>query len=173
LMAVNKRNRQGGSFFSRRWRISIMIKKANAHTLIEMMIIVLILGTLAFVAIPRLNFSVLYRKQVDTTARKIVTGMRRTRLLAITDAATNSDGFALKRSGSTFEIEDLSDSSTVPNSVFTVDASISCEDGTTFQFGPLGNLKTGSDSVLTVSSEGKSFTINITAATGTIQCTEN
>ena len=150
-----------------------MIKKANAHTLIEVMIIVLILGTLAFIAIPRMNFSILYRKQVDTTARKIVTDMRRARLLAITDAVNNSDGFALQRIGSTFEIKDLSDSSTVLNSTFTVDSSISCSGGTNFQFGPLGNLKAGSDSTLTVSSEGKNFTISITSATGSIQCTEN
>jgi Tfp pilus assembly protein FimT len=150
-----------------------MAKRADAHTLIEAMIIVLILGTLALVAIPRMNFSILYRKQVDTTARKIVTDMRRARLLAITNAANNSDGFALIRSDSTFKIEDLSDSSTVPNSTFTVDSSISCSGGTNFQFGPLGNLKTGSDSTLTVSSEGKDFTISIIAATGSIQCTEN
>lgn len=150
-----------------------MLKRANAHTLIEAMIIVLILGTLAFVAIPRMNFSILYRTQVDTTARKIVTDMRRARLLAITNAASNSDGFALKRTDSTFKIEDSSDSSTVLNSTFTVDSSISCSGGTNFEFGPLGNLKTGSDSTLTVSSEGKSFTISVTAATGSIKCTEN
>jgi Tfp pilus assembly protein FimT len=150
-----------------------MAKRTNAHTLIEVMIIVLILGTLAFIAIPRMNFSTLYRKQADATARKIVTDMRRARLLAITNAVNNSDGFALQRSGSTFEIKDLSDSSTVPNSTFTVDSSISCSGGTNFQFGPLGNLKAGSDSTLTVSSEGKRFTISIIAATGSIQCTEN
>ena len=150
-----------------------MTKRKNAHTLIEAMIIVLILGTLAFIAIPRMNFSVLYRKQADATARKIVTDLRRARLLAITNAVNNSDGFALIRSDSTFSIEDLSDSSTVQNSTFTVDSSISLSGGTNFQFGPLGNLKTGSDSTLTVSSEGKSFTISVTAATGSIKCTEN
>lgn len=150
-----------------------MVKKTNAHTLIEAMIIVLILGTLAFIAIPRLSFSTLYRKQADATARKIVTDMRRARLLAITNAVNNSDGFALIRSDLTFKIEDLSDSSTVLNSTFTVDSSISCSGGTNFQFGPLGNLKAGSDSTLTISSEGKSFTISIIAATGSIQCTEN
>jgi type II secretory pathway pseudopilin PulG len=150
-----------------------MAKRTNAYTLIEAMIIVLILGTLAFIAIPRLHFSVLYRKQADATARKIVTDMRRVRLLAITNAANNSDGFALIRSDSTFKIEDLSDSSTVLNSTFTVDSSISCSGGTNFQFGPLGNLKAGSDSTLTVFSEGKNFIITIIAATGSIQCTED
>ena len=150
-----------------------MTKRANAHTLIEVMIIVLILGTLVFIAIPRMNFSILYRKQADATARKIVTDMRRARLLAITNAADNSDGFALTRSGLTFAIKDLSDSSTVLNSTFTVDSSISCSGGTNFQFGPLGNLKAGSDSTVTVSSSGKSFTISVTAATGSIRCVEN
>jgi len=150
-----------------------MTKKRNAHTLVELIVIVVILGVLAFVAIPRLRYAVLYRKKVDTVARRIVTDLRRTRQLAISNAATNTDGFAFNRDGSTFEIEDLSDSSTVTNSTFTVDASITCSDGTSFQFGPLGNLKTGADSQLTLFSEGKNFTINITPATGVIQCTED
>lgn len=150
-----------------------MTKKRNAHTLVELIIVVAILGAMAFIAIPRLRFPAIYRKQADTAARKIVTDLRRARQLAITDAADNTDGFALNRSGSTFEIEDLSDSSTVPNSTFTVDSKITCSGGTSFQFGPLGNLKTGSDTQLGVSASGKIFTIDITSATGTVKCTEN
>lgn len=181
-----------------------MAKKCNAHTLVEVIVIVLILGALAFIAAPRLQYSTLYRKKADTVAKRIVTALRRTRRLAITNAATNTDGFALNRTsstfvtdlrhtrrlavtdaatsiegsvlsktGSTFEIEDLSDSSTVANSTFTVESNINCSGGTSFQFGPLGNLKTGSDSQLIVSSNGRSFTINIIPATGIVQCTQN
>jgi Tfp pilus assembly protein FimT len=150
-----------------------MAKKCNAHTLVEVIVIVLILGALAFIAVPRLQYSTLYRKKADTVAKRIVTDLRRTRRLAITNAATNTDGFALNRTSSTFEIEDLSDSSTVANSTFTVESNINCSGGTSFQFGPLGNLKTGSDSQLIVSSNGRSFTINIIPATGIVQCTQN
>jgi len=150
-----------------------MAKKRNGHTLVEVIVVVVILGALAFVAIPRLRYSVLYRKQADTAARRIVTDIRRTRRLAISDAATNTDGFALNRTGLSFEIVDLSDDTTVANSAFSLDAHIACLGGTTFQFGPLGNSKTGSDSQLTVSSEGKEFTIDIIPATGIVKCTEN
>lgn len=149
-----------------------MTKKKKAHTLVELIVIIVILGALAFIAIPRLRFAALYRKQADTVTRKIVTDLRRTRQLAISDAATNTDGFALNRTGLTYEIVDLSDGTTIPNGTFSIDPKITCSGGTSFQFGPLGNL-TGSDSQLTVSAEGKTFTISITTATGIIQCTEN
>jgi len=132
-----------------------------------------ILGALAFVAIPRLQFATVYRKQADTVARKIITDLRRTRRLAISDAADNTDGYTLNRTGSTYEIVDLSDGTTIPNGTFSIDSKISCSGGTSFQFGPLGNLKTGADSQLTVSSSGKTFTISIIPATGVIQCSEN
>jgi hypothetical protein len=79
----------------------------------------------------------------------------------------------LNRTGSSFEIEDLSDLSTVQNSTYTVSGSISCSGGTSFQFGPLGNLKDGSDSQLIISAGGKNYTIDIVAAAGVIKCTEN
>ncbi len=150
-----------------------MKNECKAHTLVELIIIVAILGALAFIAVPRLQFAAVYRKQADTVARKIVTDLRRTRRLAISNAATNTGGFALNRTGSTYEIVDLSDGSTIPNGTFSIDSKISCSGGTGFQFGTLGNLKTGSDSQLTVSSNGKTFTISIIPATGIIQCTEN
>jgi len=150
-----------------------MKKRYTAHTLVELIMIVVILGALAFIAVPRLQFATVYRKQADTIARKLVTDLRRTRRLAVSDAATNTDGYALNRTGSTYEIVDLSDGETIPNGTFSIDSKISCSGGTSFQFGPLGNLKTGSDSQLTVSAQEKTFTISITSATGIIQCTEN
>ena len=148
-----------------------MTKKRNAHTHVELIVIVVILGALAFIAIPRLQFAALYRKQADTVARKIVTDLRRTRQLAISNAATNPNGFALNRTGLTYQIVD-GNGTPIPNGTFSIDPKITCSGGTNFQFGPLGNL-TGSDSQLAVSANGKIFTISITPATGMIQCTEN
>jgi type II secretory pathway pseudopilin PulG len=152
-----------------------MTKKTNAHTLVELIIIIVILAAVAFIAIPRLQFATLYRKQADTVARKIVTDLRRTRQLAISNAATDPNGFALNRDGLTYEIVDGS-GTPIPNGTFSIDPkiTITCPDEKSvqyFQFGPLGNL-TGTDSTLTISAEGKDFIISITPATGMIKCTE-
>jgi Tfp pilus assembly protein FimT len=151
-----------------------MTKKRNAHTLIELIIIVAMLAAVAFIAIPRLRFPALYRKQTHTVARKIVTDLRRTRQLAISNAATDPNGFALNIDiiNSTYRIVD-GGGTPIQNGTFSIDPKITCASGTSFQFGPLGNL-TGSDSQLTLSIDGEIFaTISITPATGMIQCTEN
>ena len=154
-----------------------MAKKIEAYSLVELIVIVVIVGVLAIMAVPRLRYATLYRKQADTVAKKIVTDLRRTRRLAISDAANNTDGFALNMTGAGpytgYEIEDLSTSTIITNGTFSIDSAISCTGGANFQFGPLGNLKAGSDTQLTVSAEGKTFTITIIPATGTIKCTEN
>ena len=152
-----------------------MAKKRKAYSVIELIIIVLIVAALAFIAVPRLQFAALYRRQADTVARKIVTDLRRTRRLAISDAANNTNGFALNMTGaspySAYEIVNLNTSATVDS--HTIDSDISCTGGATFQFGPLGNLKAGSDTQLTIAAKGKTFTITIISATGTVKCTEN
>ena len=137
----------------------------------------LVVGALAFIAVPRLQFAALYRKQADTVARKIVTNLRRTRRLAISDAANNTDGYALNMTGDPYtgyEIVNLSTSTTITNGTFSIDSAISCTGGAIFQFGPLGNLLAGSDTLFNVSAEGEEkFTITIIPATGTVKCTEN
>lgn len=150
-----------------------MVRQKKAITLVELILIVLFLGILAAIAVPRLNFPAITRKQVETVARKIVTDLRRTRSLAISDAAENTDGYALNMTGSPtgYEIVDLSDSSQVDS--HTIDSDITCTGGASFQFGPLGNLLAESDAQLFVSAEEKTFTIEITSATGMIKCTED
>ncbi|MFB0524567.1 MAG: hypothetical protein ACETVZ_03440, partial [Phycisphaerae bacterium] len=105
-----------------------------------------------------------------------VTDLRRTRRLAISDAANNSKGYELKLVGSVpyhaYEIENMDTHETV-DSHTTGDVTISCPAGRTFRFGPLGELKAGSATELTISAEGKSFTITIIPATGAIKCVEN
>lgn len=154
-----------------------MAKKIKAFSLVELIIIVAIVAALTFMAVPRLGFTALRRKQADTVAKKIITDLRRTRRLAISDAANNTDGFALNMTGGSpytgYEIENLSTSTVITAGTFSIDSAISCTGGTNFQFGPLGNLKDGSDSQLTVEAEDKTFTITVISATGTVKCTEN
>ena len=83
-----------------------MAAKRTAYSLAEMIVVVLILGALSFIAIPHLNFAALNHKQAHAVAKKIVTDLRRTRTLAIANAANNTAGFTLSVSGSSYQIID-------------------------------------------------------------------
>ena len=146
-----------------------MAGKRTGYSLAEIIMIVIILGAMAFIAVPRLNFAVLYRNQSHMVAKKIVTDLRRTRTMAISKAASNPTGFTLRVAGSTYQIIDDSNSVTVDSQ--TSDSHISCGGGTDFRFGPLGNLRSGSSSQLTVSAEGRTYTITVISATGIVECT--
>lgn len=152
-----------------------MEKEKKAFSLVELIIIVVFLGVFAAVAVPRLNLAIISKKKTETTARKIVTDLRRTRGLAISDAANNSKGFELRMLGSSpytgYEIENR-DSKTIVDS-HTIDSAVSCTGDNKFKFGPLGNLTDAGHKVLTVTAEGKSFTITVLRATGAVQCVEN
>jgi len=152
-----------------------MAKNRTGYSLIELVMIVAFIGIIAAIAVPRLNFSAVSKQKADTIAGKIVTDLRRTRRLAITDAAVNTSGFTLNMTGGEpyvgYEIENLQTSEMIDS--HTIDPDISCTGGGTFQFGPLGNLKASSNTQIIVSDSGKTFTITITAATGTVKCEEN
>ena len=152
-----------------------MMKFAKGYSLVELIIVVLFVGIFAAIAVPRINFATIGKQQADTIARKIATDLRRTRSLALLDAAGNSSGFALNMTGSSpysaYELENLDTSVTVDTHSF--DSAVGCSGGSDFQFGPLGNLITGRDSSLTVAASGRSFTITIIPATGTVKCEEN
>jgi Tfp pilus assembly protein FimT len=151
-----------------------MGRQKKAFTLVEVILIVLFIGIMAFITVPRFSFSGTSRQKADDLARRLTTDLRRTRMLAISNAATNTAGFKLVMAGSpytSYSIVDSNSSQTVDTQ--TIDPSVSCTGGGTFMFGPLGNLLSGSDNQLVVSASGKIFTINITSATGMVQCTGN
>ena len=150
-------------------------KKRKAIGLVETLMVVLFIGILAAIAVPRLNLAVISRYKADTTAKKIVTDLRRVRGLAISDAVNNTQGFKLRLLGpgpyTGYEIVNLNTAATVDS--HTIDPEVTVT-GTAneFDFGPLGNL-TSTYTQITVSAEGKTFTITIIPATGTVKCEES
>ena len=145
--------------------------------MVEIILIVAFLGIFAVIAVPRLNYAIISKQKADTNAWKIVTDLRLTRRLAISDAANNTKGFELKMVGSvpytSYEIENVDTHETVASHTLDSDVNISCPSGVRFIFGPLGNLDSQSGDEITVSGQGRSFTITIIEATGTVQCVEN
>ena len=148
-----------------------------AFSFIELIIIVTFVGIFAVIAVPRFNYALISRQKADTTARKIVTDLRFTRRLAISDAANNTMGFELKLVGpipyTAYEIENIDTKATIALHTVDPDVNIDSPTGTRFMFGPLGNLNAGSATQMIISSESRSFTITINSATGTIKCVEN
>ena len=151
-----------------------MNKLYKAYSLVELIIVVLFIGILAAISVPRIDFAIISKQKVDTVARKIVVDLRRTRRLAIADAANNSNGFEMQMTGSQpysgYEIENLDTRQLVDS--LTIESDISCTGHNSFKFGPMGNL-TGTDFQLDVAAQGKSFTITVTIATGMVKCVEN
>jgi Tfp pilus assembly protein FimT len=153
-----------------------MAKNKTAYSAIELIICVLFLGIFAAITVPKMTFFIISKQKAETFANKVVTDLRRTRRLAISDAATNTDGYALNMTGggpyTGYEIVNLKTSTTIPNGTFSIDSNISCDGGANFQFGPLGNRKPGSDTQLTVTDGVKTFTIDITLI-GMVKCVES
>ena len=147
----------------------------KAFTLVEALIVVLFMGIMAYIAVPKLQFALVRKQKADTIAKKIATDLRLTRRVAVANAASNVSGYALNMTGSSpysaYEVVNLSTSEVLESD--TIDSEASCTGGSNFQFGPLGNLLTGSDTQLTVSAEGKIFTIDVVVGTGAVTYTEN
>ncbi len=152
-----------------------MVIRKKAFSLMELVIVLVLLGIFAGIAVPRFNFALVSKKKAHCLTQKIVTDIRRTRSLAIVNAAENTAGFALNMIGpdpyTSYEIQNLDTSTTVDS--HTIDSDISCTGGANFNFGPLGNLLSGSDTSVTISAQGDTFTITITSATGMVKYVKN
>jgi len=154
-----------------------MKHQRKAFTLVELLIIVAFLGAIALIAVPRFNYGIITKRKAEITARRIATDLRLVRRLAISDAANNTKGFELKLVGSipysTYEIENVDTKATILSNTLDSGLTLSSPTGTRFIYGPLGSLEAASATQLIVSGGGKTFTITINSATGTVKCVEN
>ncbi len=149
-------------------------KNEKGFSFLELVLVVSIAGILLYIAVPRLKFDTLGRYKADTVARKIVTDLRRTRSMAISDAADNNQGYELRQTGSPkgYEIINLHTSATVDSHTIDADIGVTWVGGSGFAFGPLGNQLNATNK-LTISAEGRVFDITVVQATGMVKCVKN
>jgi type II secretory pathway pseudopilin PulG len=161
-----------------------MDRKKRAFTLPDLILVVLFIGIFAAIAAPKINFAVISRQKADGLARKIVTDLRRTRMLAISNAATNTEGFELLTNPPTgpavrtyYMIRDFTVNPPTPLDEHTIDPDVTVTSNVRgMRFGPLGNVLPSPDgypSWVKISAEGKTYTITFVRATGTVKCVEN
>ena len=150
----------------------------GGYTLVEAITVALVISILACIAVPRLNLSAVRSAHADAAVQRLVTDLRHTRALAITQAARNPEGFALVLQeadpGCRYQIVNRGDHSAT--TTCTLPMGIRCGGGRRFEFGPLGNLQDGSDTRLRVQTEGKAYLIEIVPATGAVEwhrCSDN
>ena len=136
----------------------------------EVVTVVLVLSILACVAVPRLNFGAVWGARADALVERLAMDLRHTRALAITHAGRSPEGFALAMDGSepydSYQIIDEHGPAAV--TTCTIPAGVRCSGGRRFEFGPLGNLQTGSDTRLQIRTQDKTYLLEIVPATGAV-----
>ena len=153
--------------------------RRNAHTLVELALVVAIMAVMAAVTIPRLNWNITRRKTVDQVAHKLVGDLRKTRSMALRDAATNDIGFALRLVGdgagfTGYVIRDLKNSIAVYTTTFDSGVDITLTGIIQrFAFDPVGALQGNENRQIRISGDDKAFTITFVLATGAIKWQED
>lgn len=140
----------------------------SGFSLIELILVLVLFAGLAMIAVPRLDGHIMGKSSLDAAAREIVGELRRCRSLAVSNAATNPEGFSLRLTNGdvNYEIVNLATSETL--TIKEVPAGVELSGDDEFRFSPLGSLGNGSGSVLTLERGDDSVTVTVIAATGSV-----
>jgi prepilin-type N-terminal cleavage/methylation domain-containing protein len=142
----------------------------GGYTLVELITVVLVLSILSYIAVPRLHPAA-SAAQVEGAAQRLATDLRHTRALAITHAAHNPEGFSLvvpgPDPGRRYQIINEHDHATV--TTCTLAAGVQGCGPRRFRFGPLGNLRDGSDTRVCLRTRGRAYVVEVAPATGAVE----
>jgi prepilin-type N-terminal cleavage/methylation domain-containing protein len=147
--------------------------RVRGFSIVEMLLVVMIIGILAIVAVPRFSMSTVFAKQDDAFVKKLTADLRKTRMMAIANGADNSSGFQLQintSSPKSYEIRNLETSATVET--FSINSRITFSGTTQFSFTTLGALNPVPTEQLTITGTNKTWVMNVYSSTGAVKCTE-
>lgn len=137
----------------------------RGYTLIEVLFVIIVLAILAGIAIPRLGVLFSTKMKVKTAAQRIVSDLRYTRRLAITN---NEDNYKLSIDSSENEYRIYDPGDTQISETRSIDSDITISADKDFIFELLGNASTSSDTNVSLSAGGNQADIIVTVATGRI-----
>jgi Tfp pilus assembly protein FimT len=146
-----------------------------AFSLVELVVIVIFLGVLAMITIPRMNWALIKKHETEIQAREIVTDLRKTRQYAISHAAENPSGYRYELQGffmffNGYRIVDrrtnrVVDQGSFPNHMIVM------ANHPYFTFTPLGALQNVSGSQILVLADDRGYQINVNRITGRVSYT--
>jgi prepilin-type N-terminal cleavage/methylation domain-containing protein len=150
-----------------------MVRSKKGYSLTELVIVVAIMGVMAAMAIPRFSTSLVGKTKAEAAAYKLIADLRLARSMAIRDAATNDKGYEVDLTSTTYTIENTKTHATVASHTFTSGVTVAWTGSSKFVFEPLGDLKSGSGTQITLAAGGRTCTLTFVAATGEIKCTKS
>lgn len=138
------------------------MRRKQGFTLIEVLFVILVLAIVSGIALFRTGFDFTAKSKARTTGQRLVSDLRLTRRLAITNHANYT--LTVYPDDGEYKITPGS------HHTRTIDSDITLSGDTSFVFQPLGNASSGS--TLSVSAGGNQYDISIVSATGSISMEE-
>lgn len=142
--------------------------RARGYTLIELIFVVIVVMLVAVIVIPRMGLPFTVKMKVYTASKKLVSTLRYTRRLAI----TNNENYRLQVTASTNEYEIYDSGDGQVGNTETIDSTITVSGDKDFIFEAFGNASAASDTDISLSADGNQYDITVTVATGRVELAE-
>ncbi|MFC1762525.1 Tfp pilus assembly protein FimT/FimU [Planctomycetota bacterium] len=138
---------------------------SRGFTLIELLLTVALLGIVASIVVPRLNYGAIHIAEVKTTAQAFAGSLRLARSLAVSDAGANGQGYKVTLSSGTYSLINAATSTTVKGPT-AVPSGINTSGDSDIQFNRLGESADGSAKSVTFSYDTTSAVVTVTPVGG-------
>jgi len=138
--------------------------RRNSYSSVEVLFVIVVIAVLAAVAIPRLSVPFTVKMRVKTAAQKLISDLRLTRRLAI----TNNENYRLSIDSSNKEYAIYDSVNSQQGLTKVIDSAITVSADKDFIFEHLGNASALSDISVSFSAQGNQADISVVIATGRI-----